>query len=78
MMFHNTDVALHILSKHRYLALLRDAKKETALHALARKPLKTAYVQLNIWKRLSLQCNFQDTYLVNIAISYQRTHEHIK
>ncbi|KMS96654.1 hypothetical protein BVRB_8g201160 isoform B [Beta vulgaris subsp. vulgaris] len=49
------DVALHILSKHRYLALLRDTKKETALHALARKPLKPADCQLSIWKRFSLQ-----------------------
>ncbi|XP_057544951.1 ankyrin repeat-containing protein NPR4-like [Amaranthus tricolor] len=47
------DVALHILSKHRYLALHRDAKKETPLHALARKPLKTVDCHTNIWKRFS-------------------------
>ncbi|XP_056687852.1 ankyrin repeat-containing protein ITN1-like [Spinacia oleracea] len=46
---HETDVALHILSKNRNLAFLRDAKKETALHALARKPLKPATHQLSIW-----------------------------
>uniref|UniRef100_A0A803M228 PGG domain-containing protein n=1 Tax=Chenopodium quinoa TaxID=63459 RepID=A0A803M228_CHEQI len=47
------DVALQILSNHRNLALLRDAKKETALHALARKPLKPADGKLNV--RFSLQ-----------------------
>lgn len=43
------DIALHILNKNRTLAFLRDAKKETALHALARKPLKPASLQLSIW-----------------------------
>ncbi|XP_021719643.1 ankyrin repeat-containing protein ITN1-like [Chenopodium quinoa] len=43
------DVALHILDKNRNLAFLRDAKNETALHALAHKPLKPKAHQSSIW-----------------------------
>ncbi|KAL2926548.1 Ankyrin repeat-containing protein ITN1 [Bienertia sinuspersici] len=49
------DVALHILSKNHKLAYLRDAKKETALHALARKPLVPEEHQLSI-KGFIMQC----------------------
>ncbi|KAL9227989.1 hypothetical protein vseg_003616 [Gypsophila vaccaria] len=38
------DVAFRFLQKDKTLALCRNAKQETALHALARKPLK-AYVE---------------------------------
>ncbi|KAH9624738.1 hypothetical protein KSS87_009006 [Heliosperma pusillum] len=46
------DVALHFLQKDKTLAVRRDAKQETALHTLARKPLKTREDGSNLsWKR---------------------------
>ncbi|XP_074263636.1 uncharacterized protein LOC141586341 [Silene latifolia] len=42
------DVALDILRNNLRLALLRDARGETALHALARKPLKIVAYQPGI------------------------------
>ncbi|KAK9714962.1 hypothetical protein RND81_06G133700 [Saponaria officinalis] len=47
------DVALHILKNNLHLALLRDARGETALHALARKPLKRGGYRPNIWRTFS-------------------------
>ncbi|XP_057536764.1 ankyrin repeat-containing protein ITN1-like isoform X2 [Amaranthus tricolor] len=49
------DVALYILRKNPKLAFLRDAKEETALHALARKPLQPVANELNIWKSMTMQ-----------------------
>ncbi|KAL2926835.1 Ankyrin repeat-containing protein ITN1 [Bienertia sinuspersici] len=47
------DVANHILSKQPELALLRDGKRETPLHTLARKPVRPGgYHERSIWKRL--------------------------
>lgn len=47
------DVANHILKEHPELALLRDGKRETALHALARKPVRSGdYHEQSIWKTL--------------------------
>lgn len=47
------DVALLILSDYPDLALLRDGKKETALHALARKlPRSTDYRKQSVWNTL--------------------------
>ncbi|KAL4614512.1 hypothetical protein ACB092_07G059200 [Castanea dentata] len=46
------DLALTILEKDQSLATARDAKDETALHVLARKPSTIANTsQLSIWKR---------------------------
>ncbi|XP_074272056.1 uncharacterized protein LOC141595975 [Silene latifolia] len=51
------DVALHILKNNTYLAFLEDARGETALHALARKPLKQdEYHQPGIWRIFSNCC----------------------
>lgn len=48
------DVAIHILNKHPKLAVLRNWKQETALHALARKPLKSGiYYQKSMWNMLT-------------------------
>ncbi|KAH9603514.1 hypothetical protein KSS87_004730 [Heliosperma pusillum] len=47
------DVALHILKNNSYLAFLEDARGETALHALARKPLKQDGYQPSIWRIFS-------------------------
>ncbi|KAK9724024.1 hypothetical protein RND81_05G042400 [Saponaria officinalis] len=45
------DVAFHILHKDKTLALCRNAKQETALHSLARKPLKAFEDGRNVsWK----------------------------
>ena len=55
---HETDVALYILRKNPKLAFLRDAKEETALHALARKPLQPVANELNIWKSMTMQRKF--------------------
>ncbi|XP_048491128.1 ankyrin repeat-containing protein ITN1 isoform X2 [Beta vulgaris subsp. vulgaris] len=47
------DVAIHILGKHPELAVLRDGKKETALHALARKPIRPgSYHVRRLWMTL--------------------------
>ena len=47
------DVALLILSEDPNLALLHDGKKETTLHALARKlPRSTDYRKHSVWKTL--------------------------
>lgn len=53
--FHETDVALYILGKNPKLAFLRDAKEETALHALACKPLQPVANELSIWKSMTVQ-----------------------
>ncbi|XP_074275469.1 uncharacterized protein LOC141599374 [Silene latifolia] len=46
------DVALYFLQKDKTLAVRRDGKQETALHTLARKPLKTHEDESNLsWKR---------------------------
>ncbi|KAL2931560.1 Ankyrin repeat-containing protein ITN1 [Bienertia sinuspersici] len=42
------DVANHILSKQPELALLRDGKRETPLHTLARKPVRPVLSQGNV------------------------------
>ncbi|KAK9714966.1 hypothetical protein RND81_06G133900 [Saponaria officinalis] len=44
------DVALHILKNNLHLAFLRDDKGETALHVLARKPLKRVGNRPSIWR----------------------------
>ncbi|KAK9681621.1 hypothetical protein RND81_10G015700 [Saponaria officinalis] len=49
------EVASNILHKHPHLSVLRDAKKETALHALARKPLKHGANHLSLWQKYKLQ-----------------------
>lgn len=49
------DIAVLILHKYPYLALLRDAKNETALHALARKPLKRDGCQGSRWQMFKVQ-----------------------
>ncbi|KAL9236640.1 hypothetical protein vseg_011283 [Gypsophila vaccaria] len=49
------EVASTILHKHPHLSVLRDAKKETALHALARKPLKHGATQLRKGKSITDQ-----------------------
>lgn len=49
------EEALYILHNNRNLALLRDAKKETALHALARKPLQFGGCQGSMWQRFKMQ-----------------------
>ncbi|XP_021766938.1 ankyrin repeat-containing protein ITN1-like isoform X2 [Chenopodium quinoa] len=47
------DVANHLLIKHPELALLRNGKEETALHTLARKPVRSgSYHEQSIWKTL--------------------------
>ncbi|KNA15066.1 hypothetical protein SOVF_101570 [Spinacia oleracea] len=55
------DVALHILRNNRNLATFRGRKKETALHALARKPPRVDRYQLSTWQRLKIQgCSRND------------------
>ena len=52
-----TDLALKILEKDQSLATAQDAKGETALHVLARKPSTIANTsQLSIWKRSINSC----------------------
>lgn len=52
-----TDLALTILEKDQSLATAQDAKGETALHVLARKPSTIANTsQLSIWKRSINSC----------------------
>ncbi|CAO2842600.1 unnamed protein product [Amaranthus hypochondriacus] len=49
------DVALHILRCNKNLAVFRGRKKETALHALARKPPKNDRYELSMWQRFKMQ-----------------------
>ncbi|KMS96701.1 hypothetical protein BVRB_8g200070 [Beta vulgaris subsp. vulgaris] len=49
------EVALHILRSNRNLAFYRGRKKETALHALARKPPMLDRYQLSMWQRFKKQ-----------------------
>lgn len=48
------DFAIQYLNKHPKMAVLRNANQETALHVLARKPLKSGrYHQRSTWKMLT-------------------------